>query len=920
MLPDNWDRIQSVFLAAVDKPFRERAALLDEACQGDNSLRAEVESLLANDGGGMNAVSAAIAGEASSLIHRPKLQTERARIGPWLLVRELGHGGMGTVYLAVRDDREYEARAAIKLVRQGLDTDFILRRFRRERQILAGLEHPNIARMFDGGTQADGISYFVMEYVDGLWITLYAAEHKLSVEQRIRLFMPVCRAVAYAHRHFIVHRDLKPANILIDGGGVPKLLDFGVSKLLHSEQSEWMEGEMMTPDYASPEQILGAPVTLASDVYSLGVVLYELLTQSPPRRIERCTPQAIERAIVLEPLRAPSVAAEADRSLARHLKGDLDNIILCAMEKEPDRRYASVECLAEDLQRFLDHRPIRAGPDSTRYRVRKFIRRNRVSVALGAMVALAIAAGAIVERRQSTIAQQRSEDVRKLATSIVFDVDDAVRPLPGSTRARQLIARTGIDYLNNLSRSSAGDWDLKRELASAWTRIGILKGGLNSSNLGDASAALASFGNASRLLDDVQQHDRSDAKAALERITLLYETSNVQWTLGRYNEAAASAEAGLRIAETHEAVNGKNREFLQSAGLLHLALARIRQQLGDIAAAESEVAAGGRVLRRLAEVSPDDRQTHFDLSALDVCVGNVKAVQGRTQEALANYRAAVAELEMLCRRYPADTLARRKLIFAYGWVGDTLGNPMFQNTGDSQGAFQAYGQMADQAKLLYEADSVDARAAGDYGSALLKLGLATPLENPRRKQTLATSRALLERAAAVNPQNRTIANNLTRAESELGHYEAAIEEAEKTLRSAPEDWSALRVMEFAIRPLAEDQARKGQRQEALATLDHSLQWVAKADSAVSQTSRNVPSIAIAWQTAGAVYAILAKGETGPLAAADRVTAREWYGRAVDQWRRIEHDTAFLPAFAADMRADEQTLLPGGLDARKSDRR
>ncbi len=550
MLPDQWERIQSIFLSVADKPPQERASLLEAACGDDCHLRGEVELLLESDSHETSGIFAAIATEAALVTQHPGLSIEGTRVGPWRLVRELGHGGMGTVYLAARADREYEAQVAIKLVRQGLDTDFILHRFRRERQILAGLEHPNIARMFDGGTQSDGIPYFVMEYVDGSWITRYAAEHKLSVEDRVRLFIPVCSAVAYAHRHFIVHRDLKPPNILIDRAGVPKLLDFGVSKLLHSDQTERADQDMLTPDYASPEQIVGDPVTLAADLYSLGAVLYELLTHNRPRHIERCSPVAIERAICQDPVAPPSVSAANDRSLARRLKGDLDSIILKAVQKKPSNRYASVDLLAEDLQRFLDHRPVKARPASTRYRVAKFVRRNRLSVALAAMVALAVVAGAVVERRQSVIAQQRSEDVRKLATSVVFDVDDAVRSLPGSTRARQLIARTGIDYLTNLSSNSAGDWDLKRELAAAWTRIGASKGGLNSSNLGDAGAALVSFGKASKLLDEVQQHDPFDAKAALERIFLLYETSNVQWTLGRYKDATASARAGLRMPQS----------------------------------------------------------------------------------------------------------------------------------------------------------------------------------------------------------------------------------------------------------------------------------------------------------------------------------------------------------------------------------
>lgn len=923
-----WERVERIFHQALEQLPETRGAWLESACAGDPGLRAEVASLLESD-------AAAVAGFVGANVRQAVLDLreegvakpamEGRLVGHWRLIRELGQGGMGTVYLAARADRQYESQAAVKLVRRGLDTDFILHRFRRERQILARLEHPNITRMFDGGTTDDGIPYFVMEYVEGVWITRYAAEHKLSVEERVRLCLPVCAAVAYAHRNFIVHRDLKPGNILIDANGVPKLLDFGVSKLLHSDQPEAIDTQgaaMMTPDYASPEQILGDPVTLASDVYSLGAVMYELLTGGRPHRIEHRTPLALERAICLDPVTPPSVASAEDGPLARRLKGDLDNIVLCAMQKEPARRYASVELLAEDLQRFLEHRPVDARPDSAGYRIGKFIRRNRVSVALGAVAALAVLAGAFVAGRQALIAHQRFQDVRKLATTFVFDVEDAVRPLPGSTRVRQLIARTGVEYLNSLSRSSARDWDLKRELASAWLRIGMVQGGQDSSNLGDPGSALVSFANASRLLDDVLRHDPSDAKAALDRMTVFYQTSDLQWGLGRYKEATASAEAGLRIAASWAAADPKNPGVVQYAGLLHLALVRLRQQAGDLNGAESEAAAAALLLRQAAEAKPENREAQISLSDLDARLGSVNAALGRRDDALASYRGGVSVLEALCRRFPSDTRARRELMFAYGHVGDTLSNSIYghDSPGDYPGAFQAYGKMAEQAKFLYDADPADARALGDYGIALLRLGRVTPAAGPLRRETLERSRELLHRAAAGNPQNRTIATHVIWVETELGDYAAAIAKGEKTMSGAPDDFSVLRLMEGAVRPLAEEQARGGQRAQALATLDHSLHWAGKADAAVPRTAAVFIVVARAWQTAGSVYAMLAGGETGQRADGDREAARDWYRRALEEWRKLEHDVAFVPPFPAEMKAAEQALAPGGLDRKKRDPR
>src|ERR1700722_3611047 len=379
-----WEQIQRIFLAVADLAPAERNAVLEQMCLGETALRVEVESLLRTDLTSAlgTAIEGAIQTEATSLLDASRF--EGKRLGAYRVVREIGRGGMGSVYLAQRADDQYESDVAIKVVRPGLDTEFILRRFRRERQILARLQHPNIARLFDGGTEKE-TPYLVMEYVQGARITKYAEDRRLGVEDRVRLFLPVCSAVEYAHRAFIVHRDLKPGNILVDTTGTPKLLDFGLSKLLHSEPpdpGDPQEAVMATPDYASPEQIVGDPVTAASDVYSLGAVLYELLSGARPHRIEGVGPLALERAICVEPTVPPSVAARNNPALTRRLAGDLDSIILRAMEKNPERRYSSAEHLADDLQRHLQRRPVTACGGSPAYRVSKFIRRNGLHVVL----------------------------------------------------------------------------------------------------------------------------------------------------------------------------------------------------------------------------------------------------------------------------------------------------------------------------------------------------------------------------------------------------------------------------------------------------------------------------------------------------------------------------------------------------------
>jgi serine/threonine protein kinase len=469
---DKWRQVERIFLAVVDLNSAERKTVLGQMCQGDAALRAEVESLLETDVA-EGEIHTAIQSEAASLVDGSI--RAGSLVGAYRLIREIGRGGMGTVYLAVRADEQYESEAAIKLVRPGFDTDFILRRFRRERQILASLQHPNIARLLDSGTTANQVPYLVMEYVKGVWITRYAAERKLSVEDRVRLFLPVCSAVIYAHRAFIVHRDLKPANILVDGAGTPKLLDFGISKLLSSQQPESPETQgagMMTPDYASPEQIVGDPVTIASDVYSLGAVLYELLTGVKPHHIDQSTPLALERAICLKATVPPSEAVGERRTLARRLAGDLDNIVLRAMRKEPGRRYPSAAQLAEDLKCHLDHRPVTARPDSSGYRASKFIRRNRLVVALTGAT-LAISASLMTVMAYEARASRRSVESELAAAEL--RLGDVLQASGDSAAARDAYRRA-MAAADAVLAANPNDGGARRQLTEVSGKLKLAEG------------------------------------------------------------------------------------------------------------------------------------------------------------------------------------------------------------------------------------------------------------------------------------------------------------------------------------------------------------------------------------------------------------------------------------------------------------
>jgi serine/threonine-protein kinase len=423
MTPERWRQLEEVFHAVAECAPGERPALLDRACAGDPQLRREVESLLAQEGHPFIATLISEATESLAATQRHDLIGER--IGAYRVISLIGEGGMGTVFRAVRDDDQYLKQVAIKLVKPGMDTAFVLNRFRYERQILANLEHPYIARLLEGGTTEDGLPYFVMEYVEGRPITRYSAEAKLSLPQRLTLFRAVCEAVAYAHQNLVIHRDLKPSNILVTPEGVPKLLDFGIAKLLAPELlSETTERtltamRLMTPDYASPEQVRGEPVTTATDVYSLGVVLYELLTGRRPYQFENFSASEIERVICqTEPEKPSAVAHGAAAKLRWQLAGDLDNIVLMALRKEPERRYRSVEQFSEDIRRHLAGLPVLAREDRLGYRISKFVQRHKVGVSFAVALLVLLVAFAITMAIQATrIARERDRANQKAATA-----------------------------------------------------------------------------------------------------------------------------------------------------------------------------------------------------------------------------------------------------------------------------------------------------------------------------------------------------------------------------------------------------------------------------------------------------------------------------------------------------------------------
>jgi serine/threonine-protein kinase len=453
MNPEQWRRIEELFRAVADRPAAEREDYLTRVCGGDAELRREVLELVAHDTAD-SFLNNTIKKAAHAVTAAPPDELTSQRIGPYRLTRLIGRGGMGAVYEAVRDDDEFRKRVAIKLIKSGMESDFVRERFLRERQILASLDHPHIARLLDGGTTMEGQPYFVMEFVAGETITAYCDRRQLSLDEKLKLFRDVCSAVQHAHCKLVIHRDLKPGNILVTEDGAPKLLDFGIAKLLATDPGEAVitaeaTARLMTPDYASPEQLRGGAITTATDVYSLGVVLYELLTARRPCQFETSAPLEIGRTICDTETPRPSEAARkhtaAPAKLARRLVGDLDNIVLMALRKEPERRYQSVEQFSEDIRRHLAGLPVMAREDTFSYRAAKFVGRHKAGVValvlLAALaVALAMSAARIVcERDRANQAAATAEAVTQSLVS-VFEFAD-----PGRSRGNAITAQELLD-------------------------------------------------------------------------------------------------------------------------------------------------------------------------------------------------------------------------------------------------------------------------------------------------------------------------------------------------------------------------------------------------------------------------------------------------------------------------------------------
>jgi len=488
-------RVEELFHDVVDLSPADRVRYFGEH-QVDEEIRQEVEALLAFDSVANSFLDLNVRIAASRAL--PQLEGKGWRAGPYRLLEVIGRGGMGAVYLAERADGEVTQRLAVKLLPAGAG-DPLRERFLQERQILASLAHPNIARMLDAGHLTSGQPFLAMEYVAGKPIDTFAVG--LRVRQKVALFLKVCTAAAYLHRNLVVHRDLKPSNILVTSDGEPKLLDFGIAKILDVATDTTITGmRMLTPDYASPEQVIGGRVTTATDIYSLGAVLYLLLTGRHAHEFEDHSPEAIARTVTSREVTRPS-------HWAPELKGDLESILLKALRKDPQERYGTVEQFADDLEAFLESRTVRARSGNAWYRARKFVRRCWVPVTAGAFVIASLSAGLYMANRQRLVAERRFSQLRQLAHQVIFDLYGTIDKLPGAIDAQTKLVATATQYLAGLNADAIRDKQLALETAESYIQLARIQGVPGWNNLGRYSDAVENLRKAEGLLDPIVAAD-----------------------------------------------------------------------------------------------------------------------------------------------------------------------------------------------------------------------------------------------------------------------------------------------------------------------------------------------------------------------------------------------------------------------------
>ncbi len=856
---------------ALEVPPEGRDSFLADSCK-DPALRAEVAELLEYATDAETYFYGAIQGVAQSLRNSQEASAGDM-VGCYRIISLIGRGGMGSVYLAERVDGEIQQRVAIKLLRAEGHRPEWQDRFRKERQLLASLQHPSIVHVVDAGHTEDGRPFLVMEYVDGVAADTYAAE--TDVRERLKLFLRVCEGVSHAHRRLIIHRDLKPSNILVDGSGRPKLLDFGIARLLDEGETTIAGERLLTPHYASPEQIAGNAQTTATDVYSLGAVLYKLLTGVAP------VPQYPGVAPA-----EPTPPSQVNREVPR----DVDFIVGKALRLEPEERYASVDAFANDVRAALDSRPVQARSGNAWYLARKYLRRHWVPSVAGVLVVASLAAGLLVADRQRALAERRFGQLRQLASKVI-DLDRAIRTLPGSVDARRRLVSASLEYLEGLSGEARGNLDLAQETADGYWRLGRIQGVNAELNLGDPLKAEQTMKKADALIEMVLASRPQDRNALFRSAVIAHDRMILANTMDKPGEALAHAR---RVTERLAA-------FLQHEDPSHPVRLEGLLRAGDVRQAEHSGAAllyGNTALTyvnqhkyaegaRYARLSVDlarDIPSAQDLvgSGLSVLANSLR-YQGDLEGALQTVRDARQISEHAT--YPSETA---RLFNRYGPLlreGMILGEADAVNLGQPEEAAAAFQQALDLTEGAAAKDPNDSTTRSRLGSVALQLGGVLRERDPARAlavydQGIARLAEAGNRLEARRDRARLLAESSypLRRLKRQGEAKSRIAAAFALLEGT-RDWPAASVhlgsqAYSALSAAADQEAETGEPRTAVKMYEQLLEKAMAGGPDPFGDLRDTPKVARLYGTLAVLYR-----RSGDEASADRMN-----GRRLELWR------------------------------------
>ena len=809
-MTERWARIGEIFDAALREPLERRAAFLERACGGDGDLEADVRSLLASHEEAGGFLETGKRPQHMTWTDPHGIPEAGQTIGSWKVVRALAEGGMGIVFLVERRDGQFQQRGALKFIRQGLATDEMVRRFRRERQILASLDHPNVARLLDGGTTPEGLPWLVMEYVDGVPLYEWCSERAPTLRERLRLFLGLCGAVEAAHRRLILHRDIKPSNVLVTPEGTPRLLDFGVAKIF-SRDGIVPETDLttlrapLTPEYASPEQLRGDEVTTSTDVYSMGVLLYELITgvRPYPTRAEGAA-ELVRSVLEKDPVRPSTAAggtgaaaasgterAPATRnlpspptggsgSLSRALSGDLDNIVLKALSKETTRRYGSIEELAADLKRHLDGRPVDARPSTWTYRTSKFVRRNRVAVTMGVVATITILTAAAFSfwsateaRQERALAERRLRDVAAMANTVLWDVSEELSKIPGTTPSREKVLDTATRYLNGIAQEGVRDTALVRTLADAFDKLGTVQGQAWSANVGRSQEAYRSLRKAYELREQLLASDPAHEEYAVDVAVSATKLCNYGREHGKIEEAARMSARASELMATLRAAHPDVRRYrINTPRMLHNdGLTRI--EAGDVEGGLAQIQRGIVEFASLADWEPSEPAHRLALAQATTGYAEALVLRpGNADSALAVLARAGDILSALLAEEPGDPELLRRV----GAVHYDTGRILLLQKNDVAGALRAAEASAaiTAAARARDPGNEDAIVSDLIGQTLLGHVHAASGSVLEARRILSPLVPELERRARADTTDVRFPRQLVEAQLALGETEIAM--------------------------------------------------------------------------------------------------------------------------------------------------